>query len=158
MNMLKKWKIFLIINSFLFLSLFICGCSLFSNDNNSPKFSITKPVYKKGPVENSCLLGGVFFDLYNKSENTIIYFEVKMNVFDKETNNNAFPKVGTMKLGMNCEIQSGEMKNLCIPLDKYIVVAKEDYVIDQFYISKICYSDGTEWQDIFGVYSETSED
>ena len=128
-------------------------------DLRKPEFSITEPLYKSAEEDNRCVLGGVYFDLYNKSDSAIVFMETRMNVFDKETGKAAFTGYGTIISESEISIQPGEKRNMCIPLDKYItVVPKAGYIIDQFYISRLEYADGRIWEDDLGVYAVDSRE
>lgn len=153
----KKFSTIISVISFL-LTIFLCGCENIESNINAPKFSISKPIYKAGKVDNYCELGGVFFNFYNKSDSDVTYIEIKMNLFDKSSKKNAFIGIGTISSEMSCSIGSGVSKQLCIPLDEYItIIPDSELLIDQFYVSTAQFSDGTVWNDYFGVYGTSSE-
>lgn len=134
------------------LLFFFSACSM--NQLLQPEFTITSPVYKSHEEDSSCVSGGVYFNFYNKSGSAVVFMEIKMNVFDKRTGKMAFIGTGTIKSEYNIRIASGETKKLCVSLDPYITVRTEEgYYIDQFYISRVIYSDGHEWNDILGVHA-----
>lgn len=144
-------KIFLI-----FTITFLSGCYLTNTQN--PQFVISKPELRKDVQESDSTLLGVFFDVYNKSECSITYIEVRMNIYNKETRKSAFNNTGTIISEMNCSIPAGNKINLCIPLDNYITtIPAAGLLIDQFYISKIKFSDGSIWKDLFGINAISSE-
>lgn len=148
------------VSNFLCLLLFsILGCSGNTIDLREPEFAVSTPVYKNSIEDNRCLLGGVYFDLYNKSETDIVFIEIRMNVFDKETGKNAFMGYGTIISENEVNIRAGEIRNMCVSLDQYITVSSEaGYNIDQFYISRLEYSDGRVWKDELGVYAVGSRE
>ena len=77
-----------------------------------------------------------------------------MNVYDKKSGLMAFIGTGTIASSYSVSVSPGETKSLCVSLDPYITVrAEEGYYIDQFYISRIKYSDGRVWSDNLGVYA-----
>lgn len=136
----------------------LCGCNGSGSLTGIPEFSISKPVYRVGKIDRCCEIAGVFFDFYNRSASTVTYIEIEMNVFDKATKKNAFVGIGTVSSKMNCSIESGIKKNLCIPLDDYMtVVSNSELLIDQFYISTVHFADGTIWNDYAGIYATSSE-
>lgn len=138
-----------------FFFIFSLGCKLFVQ--SGPEFAVSSPVYKKGKTGESCELGGVCFDFYNKSSKKVISIETKMNVYNPATKQTAFAGVGTITSSFNGEIEAGQKKEMCVSLDEYITTACDiDFLIEQFYISRILYSDGSEWKDYFGVYAQTS--
>ena len=129
------------------------GCALFTD--NSPQFAVSTPVYKKGEIENSCRLGGVCFEFYNKSSKRVISIQTKMNVYNSATKETAFVGVGTISSSFNGIVDAKTKKDMCVSLDEYITTSSDcDFLIEQFYISRIVYSDGTEWKDYFGIYSQ----
>lgn len=155
MKKLKQKYFFLLI---ILQSLMLFGCTLL-NENTYPKFTVSKPVYKNAESDPTCEIGGVYFNFYNKSKNNIESMEIRMRVFDRTTRQMAFPGIGTIISILECDIQSKEHKKFCISLDSYITIfSNSDYLIDEFYISKIRYSDGSVWEDKYGIYAVSSED
>ena len=153
--MCKNLKKLLIFSLLSFLSVLLVCCEYLANQK--PEFCIANPVYKSGEIDGICKLGGVFFDFYNKSAYSVQFLEIRMNIYDKNTGKEAFIGTGTIVSEMECNIESGEKRKLCIPLDQYMVVCPlKDCIIDQFYISKIKFSDGREWHDILGLYSTSN--
>lgn len=125
-----------------------------NSDGPSPKFSITEPVYKSNSEDSRCAIGGVYFDFYNKASCDVVFMEVRLNVYDKKTRKNAFTGHGTIVSGNECHVKVGAKKNMCVPLDDFItVISDAGYLIDQFFISRIEYSDGSVYKDIFGTYA-----
>lgn len=134
---------------FLFL---IISCSL--PQDKLPLFTISEPVYKSSLEDSSCKTGGVYFDFYNKAQSEVVFMEIRMNVYDKKSGQMAFIGTGTIISSYDVSVSPGETKSLCVSLDPYITVrAEEGYYIDQFYISRIKYSDGRVWSDNLGVYA-----
>ena len=137
--------------------LLLCSCNVNQIDIVRPLFSVSAPEYRSGAEDTNCALGGIYFDFYNKANCDIVFIEIRFNVFDKKTLNIAFPGYGTLTCETFIKLKSGEKKQMCIPLDDYItVLSQEGYVIDQFYISRIEYSDGRFWKDDFGLYATSS--
>lgn len=140
---------------FLFLAaeillLFSCGLS----KTFQPEFTVSTPVYKSSLEDSTCKTGGVYFDFYNKAESEVVFMEIRMNVYDKKSGLMAFIGTGTIVSSYSVSVSPGETKSLCVSLDPYITVrAEEGYYIDQFYISRIKYSDGRVWSDNLGVYA-----
>ena len=146
----NKSLVFIII--VLFLS--VLSCSQNSSDITNPPFAVTQPEYRSSKEDDRCVLGGVYFDFYNKAESSVIRLETRMNVYDRKTGKAAFLGCGTIESGNEVLIKSREQRKLCVPLDEYItVISEEGYIIDQFYISRIEYEDGSIWEDEFGVYA-----
>ena len=137
-------------------AVFLAGCHMQFWDISSPPYAITKPIYKFAGPDDVCTLGGVFFDFYNKSEKEIVFIQACMNVFDKKTSEPAFEGSVGFLSGAPCILKSREKKNLCIPLDDYLCqMENQSFVVDNFFITRIEYADGTFWQDTIGVYSSS---
>lgn len=145
-------KLFLL--SLLVITVLLTACSKDAVDLRNPLFSITQPEYRSSEDDDRSKTGGVYFDFYNRADCSVIYIEVRMNVYDKETGGNALTGLGTVTADVSVRIKKGEKKEICIPLDEYITVVKESgYYIDQFYISWIEYEDGKYWNDELGLYA-----
>ena len=137
--------------------LIISSCAKNTVDITRPMFAVSAPAYKDSKTDSRCVIGGVYFDFYNRADCSVIYLETRMNVYDRGTQKNAFAGYGTLENGSSLVIKSGEKKQLCVSLDDYITaVSKEGYCIDQFYISRIEYEDGRVWIDNFGLYALSS--
>lgn len=151
---MKNKTFVLIFLSFVFL---LFSCSENTVDITQPLFAVTLPEYRSASQDDRCKLGGVYFDLYNKADCSIVYMETRMNVFDRKSGKAAFTGYGTIISESREVIAGGEVRNMCIPLDDYItVVSEEGYIIDQFYVSRIEYEDGREWKDELGLYAGKS--
>lgn len=136
---------------FLFVS---CGLS----QTLQPEFTITTPVYKNSKEDPTCKTGGVYFDFYNRASSKVVFIEIRMNVYDKKTGQMAFIGTGTIVSEYSITVSPGQTKTLCVSLDPYITVSSDEgYYIDQFYISRIKYSDGHEWKDTLGVHAVSSK-
>ena len=129
-----------------------CLSQLWNTD--TPPYAITKPVYRIAGPDDVCTLGGIFFDFYNKSEKEVVFIETCMNVFDSQTGSLAFSGAGGLRAGASYMIKHSQTKNLCIPLDDYLCRSDNSSLcVDNFFISKIEYADGSIWQDKLGVYA-----
>lgn len=155
----KMIKSFLKLSICVLILFVMAGCAENTVDVRTPLFSVTKPVYKSNSEDDRCALGGVYFDFYNKADCCVTYIEIRMNVYDKKTGKAAFTGYGTIKSEISVVIKSGEIHQMCIPLDQYItVVSKDGYLIDRFYVSRIEYEDGKVWLDELGLYSSDSKE
>ena len=151
----KQFKALLILLE-IAAAVFLSSCLSQLWDAGTPPYAITKPVYRIAGPDDVCTIGGVFFDFYNKSEKEVVFIETCMNVFDSKTGNLAFPGAGGMRSGSSCNIDKTQKKNLCIPLDEYLYqIDSTSRYVDNFFISKIEYSDGSIWQDKLGIYSNS---
>ena len=131
-----------------------CPSQLWNAD--APPYAISKPVYRNAGPDDTCTIGGVFFDFYNKSEKEIVFIETCMNVYNSKSGELAFSGAGGLTSGAECIVQKLQKKNLCIPLDEYLwQIENTSLCTDNFFIKKIIYADGTIWQDKLGVYSNS---
>ena len=118
-----------------------------------PDFYVSNLCIKNDYDEDACVLGGVYFDFFNKSEKEIIAIELNIRIFNRQTGKPAFAGAGTIKVNYVGSIQSLEKREMCLSLDDYISYESQDnLIIDAFIISKITYSDQSIWKDYFGVY------
>lgn len=139
----------------LVLTAFISGACSRLWDITAPPYKITKPVYRLAGPDDICNLGGVFFDFYNRSQKKIVFIETKMQLMDSLTGFPAFANTGLISTGSYCQLQSGDSKNLCISLDDFLSESPvQNLLIENFYVSKIEYADGTMWKDLLGVYAD----
>ena len=148
-----KWLLLLfeIVTAVLF-----AGCPAQFLDLGAPPYAITTPVYKIAGPDDVCTIGGVFFDFYNKSEKEVVFLETCMNVFDRQTGELAFPGSGSLSSKASCKIEKAGKKNLCISLDEYLFqLEANSFCVDNFFISRIEYSDGSSWQDKLGAYAKS---
>ncbi len=153
--MLRNLKKLLPEIEILVLVFVLAGCTS-SLDIRQPLFTISEPVYMSHEENSACAFGGVYFDFYNKSASDVVYLETRMNVYDGESGKAAFAGQGTIITGSECLVESGLGHNFCISLDPYISrITETGYIIDQFYISRVDYSDGKVWKDEFGLYAIT---
>ena len=160
--MLQNLKIFRRVSEIIIL-LSIFYIILSCNENlvkiTEPLFSVSEPEYRSNEEDERCLLGGVYFDFYNKAGCNVVFIEIRMNVYDKTTGTSAFTGYGTIISENEVVVSSNEKRELCVPLDDYItVISQSGYFIDQFYVSKIEYEDGRQWSDDLGLYAISSRE
>lgn len=137
--------------------LLLCSCSL-KNEIKNPPYAVSNPVLEDGTGTNGCNVGGLFFDYYNKKQINVVKLEVKFCIYDKETKLSVIKK-GQISATLNSEIAGGEKRKLCIPLDSYITTFNKDrYIVDQFFVSRIEFSDGSTWEDVLGIYAINNGD
>ena len=151
MKKLLNKKLFVLL---ILILLIFSGCNQNTIDITSPLFSVTQPQYKSASEDSRCVIGGVYFDFYNKADCRVVYLETRMNVYDKSTGKSAFAGYGTITSADEVQIKKGEIRQMCVPLDQYItVVPQAGYYIDQFYVNLIEYEDGKIWKDECGLYA-----
>ena len=152
--MKKQKKIWLLKNELLIVLLFLMmnSCSFLEQDLK-PGFAISNLCIKKEAEQNASILGGVYFDFFNKSQKQIVSMELIVRIYDKKNGGPAFTGSATINSNYQGLIEGLEKKEMCISLDDYIVFDSQmDLLLDAFLISKITYSDGTVWNDFFGLY------
>ncbi|MBO4532673.1 MAG: hypothetical protein J5726_03140 [Treponema sp.] len=111
-----------------------------------PKFSVTAPV---------CRGQEVVFDFYNSATVEIQKIQIKMNVFDKKTGGPAFKNIVAVECSFDCSILPSQSQQFYASLAEYLQDTQAvEFLIDNFYISRVSYSDGKEWKDDFGLYSQ----
>ena len=147
-------RLFLIFGTVVTAALFT-GCSAQFWDEGAPPYSVTAPVYRLAGPDDICTGGGVFFDFYNKSEKEVVFIKVCMNIYDSGTGALAFAGASELTCGSSCHLQKSQKSNFCVSLDEYSLPGPDESLfIDNFFISRIEYSDGSCWNDRLGVYAD----
>ena len=130
--------------------------------------SCVQPVYQAPYVLNGpeSLLGsaesffsyaGVFAQIHNTSEKDIALLEIGFDVFDRTTKKNPFTGSNHITSTFAEIVYAGDTAELCISLDSYIhAVPKETYIISNFCINSITYTDGSRWIDYLCSYNANS--
>lgn len=114
-----------------------------------PEFSISGLIYKDN---------GVYFDFFNQSQKDIRSMQIKMCVYDKKDGYAAFDGEGIITCQIDTGVLAQEQRSFFISLESYITQGNDlELIVDNFYISRILYTDGKEWKDIFGIYSQKGE-
>jgi hypothetical protein len=127
------------------------GCHIF-HPQGVP-FTLSKPECVIGGNEDYYAVAGIVFTFYNTSAKKIKRIEISCMIYDAETKKNPFIGSNLIKAVSNETIESGESKELIIPLDKYVYrIPEKPYLIDHFFIRKLTFSDGSVWEDKTGAY------
>ena len=154
--MLKQFKWPLMVLELAVTALLVSGCPAQLWNDGTPPYAVTAPVYRLAGPDDICTFGGVFFDFYNKSEKEVIFIKICMNVFDSQSGSLAFDGAAQLSCGAQCKLQKSQKSNFCVSLDQYMCeLAGQTPSIDNFYICRIEYADGTSWTDALGVYADT---
>ena len=128
----------------LFFLMGIGGCKV--NLSGLPDFSVTGPV---------CNIHEVCFDFYNSAASEIKKIEIRMNVYDKKTGSPALKNAVTVECAFDCSLMPFENQQFYASVDEYISgVQSVELIIDNFYVSRVLYSNGRVWKDLFGFYSQ----
>lgn len=130
------------------IGLLFSGCKSFGNTKTpyaiSGEFSI-------GDETQNYAICGIQLNVFNKSELEIKNITVVFYLFDSDgepidTGRN------NIVLSVGVDILPKESKEICISLDEFMTgIPDEIYSVDYLYLSKICYEDGSEWTDPFGM-------
>ena len=115
-------------------------------------YVITMPQCHVGSLDENYKISGIHFTMYNNSSKQIKNFSCKCMIFDTEGNN---PFIGSNCIISKFDevISSNNERQVIINLDPYLnYVPDAPFVVDNFYISKIVYSDGSVWKDTFGTF------
>lgn len=100
---------------------------------------------------------GVFATLYNSSDKDIASLELSFDVFDRVTKKSPFYGSNHITAGFNELIYADEKAELCVSLDAYLhVTPLEPYIINNFCVNSITYTDGSRWTDYLCVNSASS--
>ena len=100
---------------------------------------------------------GVFAEINNSSSKDIAFLEISFDVFDRTTKKNSFSGSNHITSSFSEIIYSGDTAELCISLDSFMHAAPtEKYLISNFCINTISYTDGTRWTDYLCIYSVNS--
>ena len=154
--MLTQFKWLLLLLELAVTAMLVSGCPAQLWNNASPPYTVTAPVYRLAGPDDICSFCGVFFDFYNKSEKEVIYIKICMNIYDSQSGALAFDGAAELTCGTQCHLQKSQKTNFCVSLDQYnFELANQTPYIDNFYISRIEYTDGTSWTDVFGVYADS---
>lgn len=134
---------------YLMLLLFLyAGCSLFAKEK-APYIISGQFVMEQDSVDYS--ICGLDLYVFNKSAQEIKSLTVVFFLFDSDGEPIDTGK-NNIVLTVNKSILPKEGKNICLSLDDYMNnLPEENYMVDYLYISRIVYSDNSEWTDPFGM-------
>lgn len=97
-------------------------------------------------------MAGFDFSFFNKSEKTVSSFTLVFYLFDEDGNP---PISGKNSITLQVKETVGPLEKLemCASIDKYLTyVPSEPFTADFIYVSKIAYTDGSQWSDPYGLY------
>ena len=120
-----------------------------------PPYIITKPFCEISGNSSNYSYAGIKFNFHNKGEKTISRITVSFALFDAKTKNNPFTGSNVFEITKSELIMPDAHTSVVLTLDPYIYAAPaEPYLIDYFYISEIRYTDGSVWNDKYGIYNQ----
>lgn len=131
------------------------GCASITGENCP--YVVDDMRIELGEKEYVCNFMSANFNFYNSSEKDVDNFSVSFLLFDEDGNN---PFFGTNRIISDCKIQVAkkECAEISIALDDYLTTVPENpFEIDYFYVKKINYTDGTTWEDLFGMYARSAK-
>jgi len=133
------------------ISVILSSCA--DTISERPPYIITTPVCELQGNAFDFTYAGISFDFMNKSQKTIDSITSSFMLFDSTTLTNPFIGSNIFEITKLVLISPDEDREIILSLDKFIHVAPlQPYLIDFFYISKIHYTDGSVWEDKYGVY------
>lgn len=132
------------------LFLFFSGCSSF-RFFECPYTIVDSSirVFSEHGSENSCTL---LFSVQNNSNKTIEAFTVLFKVYDSD-GISLVPDSGSIVARICADIPPGYLHNSIVHfLPEILCSENDDYSVDSFYVREIQYSDGSTWNDFYGMY------
>ncbi len=140
------------------LSLFLLLCAVVLWNScvqsvYSAPYVISSPECVIGKTDSFFSYAGVIASFINTAESDIASLYISFNVYDASTKKNPFFGSNTIQTVYEDIIYPDEETELCISLDEYVhSIPLEPFLIQNFCISKIVYSDGSVWTDYFCVF------
>ncbi|MCL2243640.1 MAG: hypothetical protein FWC03_04140 [Treponema sp.] len=127
--------------------------SVISTTVDAPPFIVTEPVCETIEKPGYYKYTGIIFDFMNTGQKIIDEVTFSFMLYDSKTYENPFIGSNRFSIKKLDIILPNENKEIAISLDQYIYIApKTPYLIDFFYISKIHFTDGSSWEDIYGLF------
>ena len=131
---------------------FTAACDLMVFD--TPPFIITKPVSETAARQHYFSYAGITFEFMNTTETAVKNITVSFSLFDAKTGRNPFMGSNIFEITTACEIQPDEIRKIILSLDSYIhIKPSEPFLIDNFCVREIQYSNGNVWQDRYGIFT-----
>lgn len=146
-NKVKKMDNLFCVSLFvLFFLIYFSGCK--SNEKQGLPYMIDGKIDMKNENSTVC---NVELNFYNKSEKIVNEFTVVFYIFDSEGELISSNK-NNIVFSIKKNISSNESYECLVNVDDYFSSNQDDeYFLDYLYVSQIKYSDGSEWQDSFGL-------
>lgn len=133
--------------TFLFLIL-MAGCSAYSVETTPYTISADFVMEEDSDAYQIC---GAEVTFFNWSEKEVTEFEVNFYLFDSD-GEPAREYWNLVTFDIVKTLQAGETCSLTLSLDTYMTsVPQELLSIDYLFVSKIIYSDGSVWEDPYGM-------
>ena len=130
---------------FAFTSLW--GCAVYSFEVNPYTVSAEFVMDETSDEYNIC---GTNITFYNRSSRNVKSFEVVFFLFDPD-GEPAQECPERLAFEIEKEIEAGNSFDFCMSLDSYMITIPQSLLrIDYLYVSRICYADGSEWEDPYG--------
>ena len=125
----------------------------FSTLPESPPFVITRPVCEINERQGYYKYAGIWFNYLNTSSVAVDEVTVSFMLYDSKTSENPFIGSNRFAITKLDILPPNVNKEIYISLDQYIYIAPVNpYLVDFFYISKIHFTDGSSWEDKYGLF------
>ncbi|MBR1638349.1 MAG: hypothetical protein IJ688_03080 [Treponema sp.] len=96
-------------------------------------------------------IAGLNLSFKNNGKKRVSEFNIVFYLFDEEGEPVSLFR-SNLVLNVKTDISAGESEDFMLSLDSFFTYEPEsDYYIDYVYISRIVYSDGSSWNDPFGL-------
>lgn len=121
-------------------------------------YVISRPEFIIGEVDSFFMYGGILLDFCNSAEKEIEHIELSFSLYDTQTQES--PLFGTNHIVTTYDqhISPDEEMELCISLDEYLyTIPSEVFAIKNFCVTKIIYTDGSRWTDVFCCHAVDSQ-
>lgn len=116
-------------------------------------YSIENMKIRREAIKDCCEYGALLFTLENNSSKNMTEFDVVIVVTD-EDGNNPFSAGNTIISKVQNNIKCGDYINLFLPLDSFLADCEEEKLfIESIFVRRILYEDGSQWRDLYGIYS-----
>ena len=140
-----------------FLIFLLSGCSAFPaapalsalTAGNNPYLVSGKFVMEEDSSDYE--ICGAKLKFYNRSEKKVTEFEVVFYLFDSD-GEPAQECWNQLSFDIEKIIDAEDSFEICLSLDSYMASVPQSLLrIDYLFISKICYDDGSVWEDPYGL-------
>lgn len=138
-----------------FLLINVLFCLLMASCSNSVWHEVPYYISDKKIVmqedEDICRYAEAVFEFYNNTDKEIESVEIVFFFFDDQNRPGMFNY--KIKTQVPCPVEARHAKAIKVSLDPYIGPdVKDQYKLGLSYLSRINYSDGSVWNDQWGVY------
>ena len=140
-----------------FLIFLLSGCSAFPAAPDLPALTAGRNPYLvsgKFVMEEDSSdyeICGAELKFYNRSEKKVTEFEIFFYLFDSD-GEPAQECWNQLSFDIEKLIDENDSFEICLSLDSYMASVPQSLLrIDYLFVSKICYDDGSVWEDPYGL-------